>query len=477
MKTFVPFTMLVLSSTVFFSSCKKEALNEQAPVEAEIKIVDGRLSLDSRTFDSTIKNAKIKKNPALVYQLELINQNSTSNFISLTGTYNKGGRTVISPDTLVDSLVPDNYFAGLLNENREIQVDNYIVKVTNEGTYYCLPNKYQRLLAILLDSPRHGNSDDPYDLAGDSKLIEEGIFFYDSFAGEKVYSQTVVPGHSTNANSLVNRGARVNFDYLPTSTYNSFETHSYGANTVAGKIIQGIIGRNEAVTISIGDDERMKVNFYNISYGIFSSIGIRAQAQHKTWIGWGGNLNVQEIRMGWEGLAIEFPIERPNVALPTVTFEKLKLNDFNINIASFNFISDINNGLISDGRAKQIADALDGKINETFTTTIKKVYDFSYQTLAYQQYNWQQQYTNQMRLQFPDKMRAVLGRYEEVENNAHTIDKNFDWNTAQFTLSSTGGGFHPGIGSQAKKYDIIKASIYACVNRGGQWRGVRIVKN
>src|SRR5690606_15312845 len=76
----------------------------------------------------------------------------------------------------------DDLFASFLNDQREISVDDIIYKITPEGTYACRSDKYQRLLEILSSNPKHGDSDKEDDESGDSRTIEDGIFFYDSFS-------------------------------------------------------------------------------------------------------------------------------------------------------------------------------------------------------------------------------------------------------------------------------------------------------
>jgi hypothetical protein len=183
--------------------------------------------------------------------------------------------------------------------------------------------------------------------------------------------------------------------------------------------------------------------------------------------------------MGWDGIAIETPIPNaPSPGFPSVSFEKLKLGDVGIDVASYNVIDYLNDGWLSNQRVKQIADAIDGKIQETFSSTLKKSYDLVYQTLG-QQYNWQKQYTDQFRMIYPNKMTMVIGRYEEVEENTHAMSKNFDWSTGIFSFTSNGTSFGPGnfgLAGGAVKFKIVKASVYSCVYRGGQWKGIRIVK-
>ncbi len=178
---------------------------------------------------------------------------------------------------------------------------------------------------------------------------------------------------------------------------------------------------------------------------------------------------------------MEFPFAlAPSPGLPSVTFEKLKLGDIGIDIASYNFVSDQLNAFATDKLVKEIANVIDGQIQEQFSSTLKKSYDLVYKNVAPRQQDFYKNYTDQFRLIFPNKFTQVLGRHEEVEYNAHKISKNFDWSTARFGFSSNGttpvtiDNF--GLAGTATNFKILKASVYAGAKRGNVWKGVRIIK-
>lgn len=471
-------SVAMVLATISLFSCKKEAVEMSTEQqEKPVSIVDGRFSFASNeAFAQLIEESIKQKDPLHAYQIsEGESTADKSNFVPLLGTPTMvNGRMSAENDTLIDDLVPDEYLARLLNKDRELKVGENILKITPEGTYICHISKYNRLKEILKSNIKYGDDNK----AGSYKNIEPGIFFYDSFATQAPSQKIDFSTVDTRRNSIKN--GRVTFEYLPKATYDAFETHSFGANTVVGGWIESAIGRREVQYIGLGGKQRLKLNFYNVNYVLFSSVGITAKAQHKTWIGWGGTLNVPQMRMGWDGIAIVTPIRNmPSPGLPAVSFEKLQLGDIGINVASYNTVDYWQNGWLNDPQVRQISDAIDGKIQETFSSTLKKSYDLVYQKLAPQQVAWEKQYTDQFRLVYPDKMRQVLGRYEEVEENTSSMSKNFDWSTGIFSFSSNGTSFGPGnfgLAQGAIKYDIEKASVYVGVYYSGVWRGIRIVK-
>jgi len=476
LKSLTSITMIAVTVTLF--CCKKESVEEIVQTQSEpISIEDGRFAFSSNeSFSKLIKESITQKDPLRAYRISKDGvKNANQLFVPLLGDPTvSNGRLVTQNDTLIDDLVPDEYLARLLNKDRELKIGENILKITPEGTFMCHISKYNRLKEILESNVKYGDKDK----AGKYMDIEPGIFFYDSFASqepsERIEFSAVEPKH-TQAES-----GRVTMDYLTKATYDSFETHTFGSHTIVGGWIEKALGRREVQYISIGNRERLKLNFYNVNYIVFSSVGITAKAQHRTWIGWGGDLKVSQMRMGWDGIALVTPLRgQPSPNIPSVSFEKLTLGDIGVDVASYNVVDSWNNGWLYNSQVKQISDAIDGKIQETFATTLKKTYDIVYQNLAPQQVAWQKQYTDQFRMLYPDKMRQIVGRYEEVEEDVHVMSKSFDWSTGIFSFSSNGTTFGPsnfGLGQGAITYKIEKASIYACVYHGGTWRGIRIIK-
>jgi len=462
-----------IAVTLFFSACKEEkdivpalSVNSKTPVSVK----NGRLAFENdAAFSSLIKESITQKEPKLILE-----RPEVKSFVN-----NSLARTSAEKDTLTDYLVPDQYFANLLNEDRELQIGTNIIKITPEGTYICMDSKYDRLKEILSSKPKHGNNDDPNDKAGDHKDLESGIYFYDSFAA---------PGKSERISFSIapmilkqDPNARTTFNYLPQYVYNTFETHSFGSHTIVGGWIESALGRREVQYVQLGNsDERLKLNFYCVNYIVFSSIGMTAQAQHKTWIGWGGDLTCNEMRMGWDGVNFETPMPyaMPYKA-PSVSFDKLKLADLDINVATYSywFANYLFDGTIADPYVAYLAKKITGQVQSTFSSTIKEVYDYVYEHVAPLQYDFYTRQSTNFRLYFPDKVTQFLGRHEEVEENVNTMSRNFDFATCQIGFSLNGDGtFGFKFSDQALTYKVKQASVYAGAYRSGVWKGVRIIK-
>lgn len=481
--------LMVFSITFWLSACKQQEADlapssGRSVAKEPIRIANGRLAFaDQSAFTASIQTAIEQKNPLFVYQNAAVRGViERKGFTSMAGTpvFNNGRVSLeeetdsLDADVADDDLVPDTYFASLLNTDRELQIEDNILRVTAQGTYICQADKYDRLLEILAENPQHGDENG----SGNQFMVEDGIFFHDSF--DQPLPMEVTEFTVPEIEEPTDPNGRVTFDYLSPSIYNTFETHTFGSHTVVGGWIESALGRREVQYISLGDKERLKLNFFNVNYVVFSSVGISVKGQHKTWIGWNGNLAVQEMRMGWDGIIMSTPIRNvPGPGFPSVSFEKLKLKNLDVDVASYNFLDYAGGSFLTDPQVRQVADLVDGKIQDTFTGLLKKAYDVVYKYVAPQQYNWQKAYTAQFRLVRPDKIRSVLGRHEETEDNADEMTRNFDWTTAIFKFTSNGTSFglsNFGLGDGAVKFDVEKASIYACAYRNGVWKGVRIIK-
>jgi len=225
--------------------------------------------------------------------------------------------------------------------------------------------------------------------------------------------------------------------------------------------------------VYFSNNERLKLSFFDVSYVVYKSIGIKAKAQHKTWIGWGGDLVSPEMRMGWDGIIFTSTMPySPSLNMPKVDFGRLEFRNFGVDIVAFSALD----GSILDPLSNDIKNAVDGAINDALSTTISKLYQLMRQNLGNQN-AWEQNQTAAFLLHYPNKLVHVLGRHEEIENNTDNISKIFDWATAEIKFKNSGGKWQfPNLG-KGTVYDIQKGSVYASCTRGAKTIGVRIIKD
>ena len=344
-KSFLSFLLL---TAIALSSCKKEATESSAePSEAKLEIADitsqdGRLIFKSeQQFTEMMKKSREENSLELIEKItsELSRKNK---FISLRTMANSertenvlipakmssgdiyyppappviigggGGGLIPQPPSLVaiDSLVEDPYFASVLSPTGEIQVENTIYKVTEDGTFMCdsLDKPVlDALIAELKAAPMIGainNIIEPTPHKSFFGVINwPRIFFMDTFGK----NQTTPPPPPVSTIIEFKTGANIFNDVL------SFDFND--AKTWAGKLLQGLFGRDQFNYFKRSEERRLKVNFYSKNFLIYASAGVKAVIQKKRLIGWSELENFGEMRLGWYNMVINLDV--PIIENPT----------------------------------------------------------------------------------------------------------------------------------------------------------------
>lgn len=393
-------------------------------------------------------------------------------------------------DGSTDVLVPDPYFASVLNENHEVQIENTIYKITEYGTFMCRSDKLSRVYALIekLDStsdiggaardggpiddpqPEDPPVDPPY-TNPDVSLVEPGIYRYRNFVSSIPHDPIIPPPGPPEGPGTPYTGDG-SFEQLPQSVYDGFPTFDFNAQTWAGQLIQSLFGRTKPHHSYFDDEHRVKVNFYNVNFGIYAAVGMTVKMQTKGWTGFWRKLNTDQLRLGWDGVIIDFKIPNtPQPQLPQINFGNVTLGDFKFPIHS-----------ISLGATKITRDdinkALNGALETQFRSGLKTIWDYVFGTLAPGQRDAYKDHVKAFKVVYPDKVKIVFGRYEAVAKNTNSISRNFDWNVG-LTLRWNPDGSASNIGDivptgAAYKYDVKSASIYGCARYYGVWKGARI---
>jgi hypothetical protein len=514
--------------------CKKDLNqplnNDENYHVSGIKLEEGRLKLNSiNTFNSLINEAyKNKENSNFLIDkfdklfshkfnsLELFKKQSTNGLITNSNSNN-------SNEPSLDKLVPDQIFASILNENGELQVDSTIYKVTKYGTFMIASSKLNKLNLLInswnskstntllqnsntlnkvVNSYSNPSNFSPFDNMNEVSehlyLFDSDIYLYDSFN----YSDGNIPsfiddedlnsGYNSpdflpnfyngpvdyatfwSTTTMNGPGSGVFISQNESYIYDNLETYSFGAKTFVGKLIDDLRGRNEIHTIAYSDKNRVRVNFYDASYIIYSALGVSVKMQKKNWIGW-STTNADELRIGWDyieydsdyGLSFtppqigyvdpfnkpfHFPIDVPG------SDKKYELFDLTV------FGYRVNPTVKYDSKTKQ-------KI-------IKEMYDFAQNQLSPSEKNT---LTNKpfafltYQEVFNDKRMIKVGKDEERSYSNDKMSKTFDWKTGTLKLNINSEGTASVSGSVAKDFSLTSASVYGIAKYDNKWKGVRIV--
>ena len=169
-----------------------------------------------------------------------------------------------------DSLVPNLNLAKLLNTKGELEIGNYVIKITPKGTFKFpigCENEFDNL--TIKNSQLNGTKIDEqtYQITKNIvlfKTFEENPDDY-SLIYEGKYEE-LPDSYFGDDDETSNKGSRAG---VPEPDHNSFKTFSADRQTFVGKIIQNIIGSTKACTVNISKKRRVRGSFYFYNYGFY----------------------------------------------------------------------------------------------------------------------------------------------------------------------------------------------------------------
>jgi hypothetical protein len=370
-----------------------------------------------------------------------------------------------TPVDLMDQLLPDQNFASILDERLEVQVDDMIYKVTPYGTFMIEPPMYNEITSILDNKPYIEDADlsnDPFYFNRTTDNIYEilpGVTLLDTYEAAS--------GNIDDVIQVQNFEVPYNPTYqyrpeLDSWIYDSLPTIKYGGKTWLGRLFEDILGREEIYTEKFSSNRRVRVNFYKMSWIVYSAVGISVKMQKKNWIGW-SQTNASELRMGWDGIEyyigdIPPPPSAPISAAPQrftpVDLPKLTKDYVEVNLLGHNFRFD-KNKLFQQG-IKEL---------HSFLSTVDGLKPKSERNVNYAYKVWSD-----------DTKRSIsyiMDRDEIVGYNTGSLSKVINWSVGlkvswDFTNK-------PDVGYAPLKFNVSRASVFGMVKYGDAWKGARIV--
>ncbi|TAH01449.1 MAG: hypothetical protein EAZ15_07300 [Sphingobacteriales bacterium] len=440
-------------------------------------------------FENVMAQISVTSESELPQKIETIIDNSK--FISLyTKQKNLNARRLIAPmgtesneiieDTTkikpFEDLVPDPFFASVINDKLEINVAGVIYKITPFGTFIIKPEKLDRLNIILLENPfvenqnlknhlfyRNNTNDDFY-------KIEDGIILLDTYNRAKndlinteLESQNL---SLSKANSKIQLSKNsLSKKIMGTGNdewiYENIPTVQFGAKTWVGKLFQSLRGREEVHTQGFGPSNRVRVNFYNATWGVYSAIGVNVTMQKKNWIGW-SSTNASEIRLGWD--ALEYYVgDLPSAPLINTPYAYQKFTPLDLPKITKQYVEV--NLLGYDYKFEK---------GETLQKSIKQLYEWA-KLPAFGLYPKQQDvnYAFKVWNDFTKKSISIIQERDEIiVYNQSSASKRLDW-AVGIKLSSDFSDIK--LGYAPLKFTLNRASVFGLAKYGSEWRGVRIV--
>jgi len=281
----------------------------------EIKLEKG-LDLDSKFVLEKLdaKNILSKKQSSSLRSVEGAN---ISQFISLLDSIKERdlAHLTVSDWELINSdpehpiYVPDDYiimdlyFASVLNNDREIQVNNTVYKYTEDGIYYVEAKDY-----LLLKDVKISNNE--------NLVLDSRISLYVPIQEDMSTLRATTANPTLAGNSLT----LANGVTIASSNIRDLNYKDRGDANLISNAWSSIWGRSVAAANQFNSSKRMVVTFYEQDYLIYKNIGTQAKMQKKV-LGIWWNIDAQEIRIGWDAVEMkeQFP-QPPFAAAPKPDF-------------------------------------------------------------------------------------------------------------------------------------------------------------
>ncbi|MCF6240053.1 MAG: hypothetical protein L3J74_01760 [Bacteroidales bacterium] len=380
-----------------------------------------------------------------------------------------------------DNLIGDDFFAALLNENREIQVGDTIYKYTETGLYFCSIDYIDEMYQYLeeLEYKRNLKNIAPIDPCG-LETKEYGTqpvnAYVMRFIPEPDCGGTIGGGGGNTGGSTGGINGDDFINGLPVCEER--------------KGFWNILG-----TVRICEDyydkkHRVKTKYWKQKYLIFgASIGVSVKYQQRTaGIFW--TTKTEEIRLGLKQIYFEYEMPVPNIqnTLPILIAYQGKFYDSNMHILK-----------VLNGQPQLPQMPFQDEYNIVNLWINLPFFGYQNVNVTSAQMNklfWDKAWGfakdlgKKLGKPTPKKINMIgftsqkaIINYVNLENinyNKGKITNIFDWNgqiTFKWTTDVTNGGFNWSWPSVKSLYDYknVKIDIYGVAKNGSIWKGSRLI--
>ena len=347
----------ILVGILCLVSCQDEVLTEEnlttPPPSVEVPKGMQRVIVSSReSLGSLIKNVGASKAPMTRSTLAMQNVRFSNNedvFISLVdANYNKIMNSLTEEQLLElkndedkleycpsDSIIADINFAQLLNADREIQIADTIFKYTSKGVAFT-PVKHENELKKV-DEWTKDLVVTPVNIGVKIPISTNTKFIPLQFFGDHVYHDPFrEPISSPNSPSIPSSPSPTQPSPTPSPTPSPPLGATYtsqGIKLTDGTLIPaqdirevnyedkgdggwlhrtftGFWGRNVVAVKHFTSNKRLRLNFYDQNYIIYSNIGTKVEMQKRV-LGFWWNIEAETIVQGWETITLKYDFPRP----------------------------------------------------------------------------------------------------------------------------------------------------------------------
>jgi len=495
MKKVTKILTFIFIAGMFFSACQKEDFDKIATEKGkpEIEFVEGRLHFNS-SAQLGERIAKLKKLDETALQNEMAGLYKEG-FKPLKPFYketdfelkqeyaNKKALKMKSSGDAGDDddeLIADEFFASVLNENREIQVGDSIYKYTEQGLFFCHIDDVDEL-ELYLESQNLKN--------GFKKIIDPCEMDPQEFGIQPMnaYVKRYIPNPDCGGGLGGGTGGGTTGGGSSTNYGDTFINNLPECDSRNG--FWQILGNVKICEDYYDSKHRVKTKYWKQKYLVFgASIGVSVKHQKKT-LGIFWTTKTDEIRLGLKQIYFEYEMPVPNVqnTLPVLIAYQGKFYDNNLQIISV---------LSGAPQLPQLPFQDDYNIvniwlnlpwwgYQNVTVTSKEMNKLFWDKA------WGYAKDLGKKLGKPEPKKVTMVGFtsnkviinhvnkEKVQFNDGKINHIFDWN-GQITFkwtSNVNGGFQWSMPSVKYLYDYkkVKIDIYGVARQGSTWKGSRLI--
>lgn len=499
--------ILSLSLFLFFVCCQQDEnfLNKKVTVSNDPILVGKRLAFNSQEHLNFFVNSS--KNRELIELKAKISKFEESGFRSLLPTFesadlqrvdeykkrkvtlNPSGRAPIeSMDAEEDEVVYDPNFALVLNDDREIIVEDKVYKFTEYAVFYTETDNDAEI-ANYVEQAQNCE----LVLPPGKTYIGNNVYAFIPEPVDDICDYEVDPDDVT---------------YVPASILSSKEQFMQNMSTCIYEEhgFDHLFGPSKKCIDKFASDRRIKTRAWNQNFLIYSSVGVRTKTQKRTLGIWWAS-DSDEIELGYEIVKYMFEgvdmtgilnqIRTNSQGLNYVySYNGYLLNQYGIIASNNNWGSGatlFDRWPVTDGDTRVLKIYLGdditnfiSKIDAGLTTIDGKEVNSAAKALAKQGWDAVTKYLKQQSSggtvivggnPYQQKFYFVYTDWKDNNKDDNRISKVFDFNTAQigFTWNPSSGAtsWNP-LESTSKSYKEFSVSCYGIARRGSEWRGNRI---
>lgn len=459
--------------SVLFCACSNSDDFEQLTKNDE-EVVDENVRLhflNEEDLENAISNTTEKYTRSI---------GSFRSLLSLHNTRNANAEACTYYDELgMDTLIPNKDFARLFNYKAELEVGEFVIRVTKLGTF-----KYAKSEEAFVDS--FVSKNDKYFVANDTVefvSIKDNVLLYNTFGNsyDDENSEDLAESYiEDDTDDCKTTRAENN---IPEPDIESFPSWGADRHTIVGGWIQSIIGGTKTYTVNFNSKRRVRGSFYFYNYGVYAEIGVKGWTDKKNWIGW-SKTESDELRVGWNSVVIQIKANKNYNSVVKNMNDFQRIKNANVNMGSNNIYS---------ADVLYMPEIKSDLKNKIITKGIKGLYDLA-KKYGYKPSEMEKKeamiLASRTEIYFIAKSECI--KKYNTKYYCHVFSKR--WMSFEISYSNKTGFSFNGINQynynkasawanslksaidENNSKSLVGGEVYVCARFGNNWKGMKITK-